>query len=90
MSPIRVILVDDEAPIRKRFRQMLSRYPQVSLEGEAASVAEAERLLAGKPVDLVFRDIVMPGADGFSLVDRVPATAGVVFVTARAVCSPGL
>lgn len=83
MNPIRTILVDDEAPVRKRFRQMLSRYPQVSLEGEAASVAEAERLLASTPVDLVFLDIVMPGADGFALVDRVPATAGVVFVTAH-------
>lgn len=83
MNSLRTVIVDDEAPVRKRFRQMLSHHPQIRIVGEAASVAEAGQLFAACGFDLVFLDIVMPGADGFSLVSQIPASAAVVFVTAH-------
>jgi DNA-binding LytR/AlgR family response regulator len=44
-TPLRAVLVDDEPLIRKRFRQMLSHHPEVSIVGEAVSAVEAGGLL---------------------------------------------
>jgi two-component system LytT family response regulator len=82
-TPLRAVLVDDEPLIRKRFRQMLSHHPEVSIVGEAVSAVEAGGLLSTVECDLVFLDVVMPEADGFSLISRVPPAAAVVFITAH-------
>lgn len=82
-TPIRAVLVDDEPLIRKRFRQMLSHHPEIIIVGEAASAAEAAVLFSKTEFDLTFLDVVMPEANGFSLMSRVPPTAAVVFVTAH-------
>jgi two-component system LytT family response regulator len=82
-TPIRAVLVDDEPLIRKRFRQMLSHHPEIVIVGEAASAAEAAVLFSKTEFDLTFLDVVMPEANGFSLMSRVPPTAAVVFVTAH-------
>lgn len=82
-DPLRVLIVDDEAPARRRLRRMLSRaaFP-VAVEGEAADAVEALAWLAEHEVDLVFVDINMPGLDGlaFAKVARLPQF---VFVTAH-------
>jgi two-component system LytT family response regulator len=82
-TPIRAVLVDDEPLIRKRFRQMLSHHPEIVIVGEAASAAEAAVLFSKTEFDLAFLDVVMPEANGFSLMSRVPPAAAVVFVTAH-------
>ena len=87
---IHALLVDDEPPARQRLRALLAAEPDVTVAGEAGTVAGAAAFLAGPHrVDVVFLDVRMPGADGFALVDqladhdtaRAPA---VVFVTAYA------
>jgi two-component system LytT family response regulator len=80
---LRAVLVDDEPAIRKRFRQMLSHHAEIIIVGEAESAAEAGVLFSKVEFDLAFLDVVMPEADGFSLISRVPPTAAVVFVTAH-------
>jgi two-component system LytT family response regulator len=80
---LRAVLVDDEPLIRKRFRQMLSHHPEIVIVGEAASAAEAGVLFSKVEFDLAFLDVVMPEANGFSLIGGVPPTAAVVFVTAH-------
>ena len=82
-TPIRAVLVDDEPLIRKRFRQMLSHHPEIVIVGEAATAAEAGVLFSKVEFDLAFLDVVMPEANGFSLISKVPPTATVVFVTAH-------
>jgi two-component system LytT family response regulator len=82
-AAIHALLVDDEAPVRKRFRQLLAAHPEVLVVGEADSAEAAAELLAERPVDVVFIDIVMPGADGFTLLGSVPEKTAVVFVTAH-------
>jgi two-component system LytT family response regulator len=81
---LHALLVDDEAPVRKRFQQLLAAHPEVLVVGEASSVATAAQLLSERAVDVVFLDIVMPGADGFGLVGALPKQTAVVFVTAHA------
>lgn len=78
-----VLVVDDEPIARRRLIRMLRRLETVSVVGEAAdvnqAVAEAERL---KP-DLLLLDIQMPGGDGFSVLERLRASAPqTIFVTA--------
>jgi two-component system LytT family response regulator len=79
-----VLIVDDEAPARRRIRDLLEREPDVRVMGEAADGADAvARIQAGAP-DVVFLDIQMPKLDGFGVIetigiDRMPV---VVFITA--------
>jgi DNA-binding response OmpR family regulator len=83
----RVLVIDDEAPIR-----LLCR---VNLEAEQMEVLEAadgpaglEKARAEKP-DVVLLDVMMPGLDGWRVAEELlddPATAPIpiVFLTARA------
>ena len=84
---IRVLVVDDEAPIR-----LLCR---VNLEAEGMQVTEAadgptglERAKADPP-DVILLDVMMPGIDGWRVAEELlddPATSEIpiVFLTARA------
>jgi two-component system LytT family response regulator len=76
------LLVDDERLARAELRTLLSAHPEVEVVGEASDVEEAAARAADLRPDVVFLDIRMPGADGFSLLPRLPASARVVFVTA--------
>jgi DNA-binding response OmpR family regulator len=85
--PTRVLVIDDEAPIR-----LLCR---VNLEAEGMEVLEAAEGRAGLELarssrpHAVLLDVMMPGLDGWSVAEALleePATADIpiVFLTARA------
>jgi len=92
-SPLKVLIVDDEALARLRLRGLLEACaaPGVEVVGEAASVGQAEEQLLGGDCELVLLDVQMPGADGIQLARAVrereragqPAPS-IVFVTAHA------
>lgn len=63
-GPIRVILVDDHAMLRKGLRFFLAGFDDLELVGEAASGKEAIRLCAELVPDVVLMDMVMPDMDG--------------------------
>lgn len=63
-DPIRVILVDDHAMLRKGLRFFLAGFDDLELVGEAASGKEAIRLCAELVPDVVLMDMVMPDMDG--------------------------
>lgn len=69
-APLRLLIVDDEAPARRRLRELLddcaSALP-LTIVGEAGSGREAMELLAAVPADLVLTDIHMPDMDGIEL-----------------------
>lgn len=68
--PLRVMVVDDEAPARRRLRELLDDCAaQMSLVvvGEAGNGREALDLLSQAPADLVVTDIHMPDMDGIEL-----------------------
>ncbi len=80
---LQTLIVDDEPVARRRLRRLLATEADVELVGECASAEEAKGFLAGRPVDLLFLDIQMPGDDGFSVVAAAPEPRPfVVFVTA--------
>jgi two-component system LytT family response regulator len=81
---MRVLIVDDEAPARKRLRQLLDALQGVEIVGECENGFQALDALPKYEPDLIFLDIQMPGMDGFSLLRAIPKEDCplIVFVTA--------
>lgn len=88
MKPLRVFIVDDEAPARARLKALLADIAADlpnTLAGEAANGAEALDRLAAVPADVALVDIRMPQMDGIELarhLARLDAAPAVVFTTA--------
>jgi len=82
--PLRLLIVDDEPPARRRLRRMLAGEPDVDVVGECGTGAEAVAQIRASTPDVVLLDIQMPGADGFEVVEELGPSALplVVFVTA--------
>jgi two-component system, LytTR family, response regulator len=80
---MKALLIDDERLARNELRRLLAAHPDLTIVGEAADVDDAlEKIAALKP-ELLFLDIQMPGADGFSLLERLePPLPAVIFTTA--------
>ena len=81
---LRVILIDDEALARQGLRELPADAGGVEVVGEAASVKSASALIASLNPNALFLDIMMPGKDGFSLLEDMEKCPPVVFVTAHA------
>jgi two-component system LytT family response regulator len=81
---MRVLIVDDEAPARRKLRRMLAEAGGVDVVGEAEDGPSAVQAIRSLRPDLVLLDIRMPGLDGFGVVAEVGPSQmpPVVFVTA--------
>ena len=83
MSPIKVMIVDDEALARAELRRLLSLFPEVEICSEAADAVAAMACLDEQGVDLVFLDIDMPEVNGLELAGKLTGLpCRVVFCTA--------
>jgi two-component system LytT family response regulator len=84
MSPLRVLVVDDEGPARRVLRSHLAAEAGVEVVGEAADGPAAVEAIRTLDPDLVFLDVQMPGMTGFEVLESLGADAmpPVVFVTA--------
>ena len=81
---IRVLVVDDEAPARKRLTDLLARDRDIGRILEARNGIDAVALIQDMQPDIVFLDVQMPGVDGFGVIDALGAEnmPRIVFVTA--------
>ena len=83
-QPIRVLVVDDEAPARMRLEDLLHKEAGVEVVGSADNGIVAVDAIRRLSPDLVFLDVQMPGKSGIEVMREVgvaemPAT---IFVTA--------
>ena len=78
------VIVDDERLARRELRTLLeeAHADHVHVVGEAASVAEAARLVHATDADVVFLDIQLAGETGMDLLPLLDVDVDVVFVTA--------
>ncbi len=82
-EPLRVLVVDDEAPARSKLRRLLASDPRFTLAGEAADGAAAVAQVQALHPDLLILDIQMPGLTGFEVLEALePPLPQVIFSTA--------
>jgi DNA-binding NarL/FixJ family response regulator len=72
-KPIRVVLADDHAVVRKGIREFLEEEGDISVVAEAADGREAVALVAEHRPDVAVLDIQMPGLTGIEATRRIKA-----------------
>jgi DNA-binding NarL/FixJ family response regulator len=70
-DPIRVILVDDQQLVRAGFALVIDSQPDMRVVGQAGDGAQALRLVATEPADIVLMDVRMPTMDGLAATERM-------------------
>ena len=76
MTPIRVLLADDQALLREGLRMMIDAQPDLQVVGEAADGSEAVTLATRLEPDVIVMDIRMPIMDGVVATRRICAARG--------------
>ena len=81
---ISVLIVDDEAPARRRLAELLSKDRDVGWVRQADNGLAAISLIQHSMPDILFLDVQMPGVDGLGVIDAIGAENMplTVFVTA--------
>src|SRR5512138_1537706 len=72
-KPIRLLIVDDQAIVRKGIRALLAEVNGMEVIGEAGDGLEAVRLAASLHPDVILMDLVMPRLDGIEAIRRILA-----------------
>jgi signal transduction histidine kinase len=81
-----VVIADDDAGFRQVLKSMLAGIADRLIEAEDG--AQALAAVATGHVDLVLADLRMPGADGDSLLARLPAALPAIVITGLDVAAP--
>jgi DNA-binding NarL/FixJ family response regulator len=75
MTPVRVVLVDDDDLMRAGLKAILSSDPRIEVVGEAATGRAAAATVRNSRPDLVLMDVRMPDLDGIAATREVLATS---------------
>lgn len=80
---VRTVIIDDEAPARRRMKKLLKATASHELVGEAESGRQAIEVINDKKPDLVLLDIELKDITGFDVIRFVNAQKiNIVFITA--------
>jgi two-component system, NarL family, response regulator LiaR len=86
-QPIRVLLVDDHAIVRKGLRALIDREEGIEVVGEAEDGERAVLLADRLRPDVILMDLEMPGVGGIEAAQRISAAhpdAKIVVLTSHA------
>lgn len=79
---IRAVIVEDSRLARNELKELLKKYDDITLVGEAENVDEGYELIQAENPDLLFLDINMPEKDGFELLEMLDEVPMTIFTTA--------
>ena len=81
-APLRVAIVDDEAPARAILREYLGLDPAIEIVAECLNGFEAVQAVANLKPDLLLLDVQMPKLNGFEVLELIERDVAVIFITA--------
>lgn len=70
-ADLRVVLLEDSAPIRRRLKELLSEHQRLRVVADVPSVQEALRAVEENQPDVVIVDIDLPDGTGMDLLRHV-------------------
>jgi len=79
---LKCIAIDDEPLALRQLTSYISKIPYLDLVAKYNNALEAQQMLAGKKVDLIFVDINMPDLNGVDFVRALIDRPMVIFTTA--------
>ncbi|MBQ7848682.1 MAG: sporulation transcription factor Spo0A [Clostridia bacterium] len=71
MNDVRIMLVDDNAELRRSVREHLARQEGLRVVAECGNGLEALETMGRMAVDVVILDIIMPQMDGYSFLEEL-------------------
>jgi NarL family two-component system response regulator LiaR len=71
VEPIRVLVVDDHAIVRRGLHGLLETVDDIEVVGEAADGDQAVRLAEARSPDVILMDLVMPVMDGITAIGEI-------------------
>ena len=74
-KPVRILIVDDHAVLRKAVRRLLESRSEFEVCGEAEDGLHAIKLASEVKPDVVILDIVMPNMNGFEAAREIKAVS---------------
>lgn len=85
-APVRVLIVDDEAPARAKLRRLIGEDPRFVVAAEAEDGPTALARIEGDRPELVLLDVAMPGMSGLEVASALPPAERpvIIFSTAHA------
>ena len=73
MKPIRILVADDHAVVRRGLNHIFAMSPDIVIASEAVDGRDVLEKLRATPVEVLLMDISMPDTDAVDLVKRVKA-----------------
>ena len=81
MTPLRVVIADDQPMMRAGFKSVLESAGDITVVGEAENGVEAVSLARAQRPDVVLMDIRMPVMDGIEATRRLPDQRVLILTT---------
>jgi len=79
-GPIRILIVDDHAILRKGLRMLIEDQPGMSVIGEASNGAEAVEIATREQPEIILLDLDLGGKNGLDLLPELISTSNLVRV----------
>jgi two-component system chemotaxis response regulator CheB len=71
MTPVRVLIVDDSATIRRLLGAVLESDPEIEVVGEAPEPAIARQMIKSLNPDVITLDVEMPNMNGLEFLEKI-------------------
>ena len=71
---LRILLVEDSLPVRRRIRSLIEEFLPAAILGEAGTVADALAYFRAQPLDAVVLDLNLADGDGCDVLCEIKRT----------------